>query len=225
MKERHVVPVNKMKFVFLAIFAIATTVHLYASAKQNKKLRNITKPFLLAALLGFYLFAAESVSVFVVLALVFSWLGDVLLMLPGVKWFAAGGVSFMVSHAFFIVSYFDKIDFALINPVIIVLLGAAFAAAVAVIFKKLKPYLMKALFYPMFFYLLVNGAMNCFALFRMLSAPSAATIITCIGAFLFFISDSTLFFVRFKKDGRLKTHFWVMLTYSIGELLIISGLI
>ena len=42
---------------------------------------------------------------------------------------------------------------------------------------------------------------------------------------LFFISDSTLFFVRFKKDGRLKTHFWVMLTYSIGELLIVSGLI
>lgn len=214
-----------MKYVFLLIFAVSTAIHLYASAKKNKKLRNITKPFLLASLLGFYLFAAQTVSVSVVLALVFSWLGDVLLMLPGVKWFAAGGVSFMVSHAFFIVSYFDKIDFSRINAAVIALLGASFAAAVYFIFKRLKPHLPKALFYPMFFYLLVNGTMNCFALFRMLSVTTAATVITCVGAFLFFISDSTLFFVRFKKDGKLKTHFWVMLTYSIGELLIVSGLI
>ena len=214
-----------MKYVFLLIFAVSTAIHLYASAKKNKKLRNITKPFLLASLLGFYLFAAQTVSVSVVLALVFSWLGDVLLMLPGVKWFAAGGVSFMVSHAFFIVSYFDKIDFSRINAAVIALLGASFVAAVYFIFKRLKPHLPKALFYPMFFYLLVNGTMNCFALFRMLSVTTASTVITCVGAFLFFISDSTLFFVRFKKDGKLKTHFWVMLTYSIGELLIVSGLI
>ena len=31
--------------------------------------------------------------------------------------------------------------------------------------------------------------------------------------------------VRFKKDSRLKTHFVVMLTYSLGEFLIILGLI
>ena len=83
----------------------------------------------------------------------------------------------------------------------------------------------KPLFYPMLLYLLINGTMNCFALFRLISLPCIATVITCIGAFLFFISDSTLFFVRFKKDGRIKTHFWVMLTYSIGELLIIIGLL
>ena len=52
-----------------------------------------------------------------------------------------------------------------------------------------------------------------------------AGIITCIGAILFFISDSSLFFVRFKKDCLLKTHFLVMLTYSIGEFLIVLGLI
>ena len=48
---------------------------------------------------------------------------------------------------------------------------------------------------------------------------------TLIGAALFFISDSSLFFVRFNKDSRLKTHFLVMLTYSIGELLIVLGLL
>ena len=44
-------------------------------------------------------------------------------------------------------------------------------------------------------------------------------------AVLFFASDSTLFFVRFKKDGLLKTHFLVMLTYILGEFLIVEGFI
>ena len=50
-------------------------------------------------------------------------------------------------------------------------------------------------------------------------------IVTMVGAALFFVSDSSLFFVRFKKDSRLKTHFLVMLTYSIGEFLIVLGLL
>ena len=79
---------------------------------------------------------------------------------------------------------------------------------------------------PFFYlYLLINGTMNCFAIFRYLCNKDTACLITLIGAVLFFISDTSLFFVRFKKDGRLKTHFLVMLTYSIGEFLIVLGLI
>ena len=100
-----------------------------------------------------------------------------------------------------------------------------FAVTVTFVFSRLKPHLPKALFYPMFLYLLINGAMNCFAIFRCVSAPTAATVTTAIGAALFFISDTSLFFVRFKKDSRLKTHFLVMLTYSIGEFLIVLGLL
>ena len=109
--------------------------------------------------------------------------------------------------------------------VLVILLAVFFAATVAFLFSRLKPHLPKALFYPMFLYLLINGAMNCFAIFRCVSLPSAATLVTAIGAALFFISDSSLFFVRFHKDSRLKTHFLVMLTYSVGEFLIVLGLL
>ncbi len=214
-----------MTVFFLAVFLISTAVHLYGSIKKNKLIRNITKPFLLASLFGFYYFSAEKVLIAILLALFFSWLGDVLLMPSGLKWFTAGGISFMISHIFFIVGYCNDIDFSAQHIAITVLLGVIFAGLVAYIFSKLKPHLPKPLFYPMFLYLLINGAMNCFAVFRLLSMPCLSTAITCIGAVLFFISDSTLFFVRFKKDGRLKTHFWVMLTYSIGELMIIIGLL
>ena len=214
-----------MKYVFLAVFFVSTAVHLFASLRRDTRLRNMTKPFILLSLLGFYVLAARSVSAAVVLALIFSWLGDVLLIPKGIKWFTAGGIAFMISHASFVLGYSRDVVFSRIPVFLIVLLALFFAAAVAYIFSKLRPHLPKALFYPMFLYLLINGTMNCFAIFRCVSAPSAATLTTAIGAALFFVSDTALFFVRFKKDSRLKTHFLVMLTYSIGELLIVLGLI
>ncbi|MDO5440014.1 MAG: lysoplasmalogenase [Erysipelotrichaceae bacterium] len=214
-----------MKYAMLVIFVITTGIHLYASLKQNKPLRDKTKPFILLSLLGFYVYSVDKIVPTVVLALIFSWIGDMFLILKGVKWFAVGGVAFMISHFFFILSYIPNIVFANINVGIIVALGIFFFIVVSIIFKNLKPHLPKAIFYPMYLYLLINGAMNCFAIFRFLSNIELASIITAIGAILFFISDCSLFFVRFKKDCLLKTHFLVMLTYSIGELLIVIGLI
>ena len=141
------------------------------------------------------------------------------------KWFTAGGISFMIGHFFFILGYLKDIDFASIPVFLIILLAIFFTAAVLFIFSKLKPHLPKPLFYPMLLYLLINGAMNCFAIFRSISLSSLPGIVTAIGAALFFVSDSSLFFVRFHKNSALKTHFLVMLTYSIGEFLIILGLI
>ncbi len=214
-----------MKYVFLAVFIVSTAVHLYASLRKDVRMRNISKPFLLLSLLGFYVLAARSVSAAVVLALIFSWIGDVLLIPKGVKWFTAGGISFMISHAFFIAGYWKDVVFSRIPGPLIVFLAVFFAATVAYLFSRLKPHLPKGLFYPMFLYLLINGAMNCFAIFRAVSVPTAAAITTAVGAALFFISDSSLFFVRFNKQSRLKTHFLVMLTYSVGEFLIVLGLL
>ena len=214
-----------MKTVFLAVFIVSTAVHLCASIQKNSRLRNVTKPFLLLSLLGFYVLAARSPETAIILALLFSWLGDVLLIPKGTKWFTAGGIAFMVSHAFFIAGYCRDVDFAKIPVPLILGLALFFTVTVAFIFSRLKPHLPKALFYLMFFYLLINGAMNCFAIFRCVSAPSAAALTTAIGAALFFISDTSLFFVRFNKESRLKTHFLVMLTYSVGELLIVLGLL
>ena len=211
--------------ISLVVFVISTAIHLYASLRKDKKLRNYTKPFILTSLLAFYVASTSEPKLVTILALIFSWIGDLWLMIPGVKWFAIGGVSFMISHMFFVGSYIYDITFAKVNTLVIILLAIFFIITVSIIFSKLKKHLPTKLFYPMYLYLLINGTMNCFAIFRMLSNVNQNTIITCVGAILFFISDSALFFVRFKKDCKLKTHFLVMLTYSIGELLIVLGLI
>lgn len=214
-----------MKFLSYLLFFVSTAIHLYASLKQDKPLRDRTKPYILPALIGIYCFSTASIRATVVLALLFSWIGDLLLIPKGVKWFTAGGISFMVSHFFFVLSYLYEVDFSRIPVVWLIILPVFFLITVSIIFHYLRAHLPKQLFYPMYLYLLINGTMNCFAIFRFLSNPDMRGIITVIGAVLFFISDSSLFFVRFKKDSRLKTHFLVMLTYSIGELLIVLGLI
>ena len=214
-----------LEYSMLAVFFLSAGIHLYASLKQDKPLRNKTKPFILLALLGFYLSTADPVLPTVVLALIFSWLGDVLLIPKGIKWFTAGGIAFMVSHVFLILSYAAHVDFAAIPALVIVLLLLFFVAASLIIFKFLRPHLPKGLFYPMLLYLILNGLMNCFAWFRAMTIGGAAGLITAVGALLFFISDCSLFFVRFHKNSPLKTHFLVMLTYSLGEFLIVLGLI
>jgi len=214
-----------MKTLILILFFIDTGIHLYASLKQDKRLRNITKPFILLLLLAYYCLSAEVISLTVILALIFSWIGDVLLIPKGVKWFTAGGIAFMISHFFFILSYAALTDFSRVGRLLMILLPLVFLTSSTIVFKYLRPHLPKALFYPMYLYLLINGGMNCFAWFRSLSAAGGAAVITAVGALLFYISDSSLFFVRFNKNSRLKTHFLVMLTYSIGEFLIVLGLI
>ena len=214
-----------MRILVLILFFIDTVIHLYASLKQDKALRAKTKPFILLTLMAYYCFSAEPVLLTVVLALFFSWLGDVLLIPDGVKWFTAGGISFMVSHFFYMITYAGMTDISKVYRPALIILPLIFAVATVIIFRKLQPYLPKALFWPMLLYLLINGGMNCFAWFRSMSSPGIAANITAIGALLFYISDTALFFVRFNKDGRLKTHFLVMLTYSFGEFLIVLGLI
>jgi len=214
-----------MQYIFLAIFVIDAIIHLYASKKRDVKLRAMTKPWLLLALVGYYCFSVENPLCIVIAAVLTSWLGDVLLIPKGTKWFTAGGISFWASHICFIVAYSRFVDFSVIPLWAIVLCAAVYFTVAVFVFKGLKDSLPKLLFYPMFVYLLCNGAMNCFALYQLLTEVSPATIVTFIGAVCFFISDSVLFYVRFKKDTKIKTHFEVMLAYIISEFLIVYGFI
>lgn len=213
-----------MGYCFLAVFIISTVVHLYASLKTDQKLRNITKPFILLSLLGYYCFTTSNINTWVALALLFSWIGDVLLIPKGIKWFTAGGISFLLGHFSFVLAYSQLFAIGDVPVFSVILIGLTYITAVVLIFSKLKNFLPHSLFPPMFLYLLVNGTMNSFALFRLIAVPCRASLMSAVGAVLFFISDSCLFFVRFNKNGKLKTHFSVMLTYSLAEFLIICGL-
>lgn len=219
-----------MEYVFLGIFLIVSGLHLYARLTRRAKLRDITKIFILPMLVLMYLFGASVINIFVVIALVACWLGDVLLIKHGIKWFALGGLSFGIGHVFFIIAYNQYITYSSIPIFLLIIIPLIIVGAVAIVLIKLKPYIKKVLFIPTIAYLLANASMNVFASFRLVSSIASSSafvgpLLTVIGAILFLVSDCSLFFVRFNKNSIMKTHFLVMLTYSLGELLIVLGLI
>ena len=216
-----------MKYVILALYLIVSAIHLYHSWLDDAKHRAMTKPFLLLLLAAYYVVAAGALNWFLLLALLTSWLGDVLLIPKGHKWFTMGGISFLVSHIFFIAVYFPSVRFAsvplaLVVGTAIVYVGIALAIICAV--RKTTP---KPMVVPMYLYLVANSTMNLFAMMRMFTMGTPGSIVAYIGALLFFASDCTLFLVRYHKNKYIisKRHFPVMLTYLAGEMLIVMGIL
>lgn len=216
-----------MKYILLILLAAVSAVHLYHSWIDDSAKRRLTKPFLLPLITAYYIVCAESVSWVLVIALAASWIGDVLLIPKGNGWFAAGGISFMITHFLFIAVYAMKVNFAQVRwffviPSVIIYYGIS-----AIIIKALKPSTPKMMLVPMYVYLLANSTMNVFSLMQLISLRSTGSIVAFVGAILFFISDCTLFLVRYhkKKDFIFKKHFTVMLTYIVGEFLIAQGIL
>ncbi|MCR5040769.1 MAG: lysoplasmalogenase [Clostridia bacterium] len=220
-----------LKYVFIALFAAFSAVHLYHSWKDDAPKRAKTKPFLLIFLLLFYLAASLSartaVSWVLAGALLMSWLGDVLLIPKGNKWFVFGGIAFLASHILFVLAYVPSVDFRAViwyiwAPALVVYYGISVAVTLSL--RKTTP---KPMLVPMVLYLFANSTMNLFALARLMTLKTPGSAIAYAGAILFFISDCTLYLVRYHKNRELifKKHFTVMLTYLLGEALITVGIL
>ena len=216
-----------IQYVFLALFVIVSGVHLWDSWKDNAKRRAYTKPFLLIFLMLFYFFAAKEISWVLAAALFFSWLGDVLLIPKGTKWFVSGGIAFLISHILFIAVYvpavrWDALLWWLLIPAALLYYGVSVKVTLT-----LKSNIPKPMLIPMILYLIANSTMNLTALCQLTSLKSAGAAVAYIGAVFFFISDCTLYLVRYHKNKELifKKHFTVMLTYLLGECLITVGML
>ena len=214
-----------MKYLFLALLLISSVIHLYHSWIDDAKHRPYTKPFLLLFIIGYYLVSTQNISWFLLLALIASWLGDVLLIPKGHNWFRIGGTAFLIGHALFIGVYVPQIDFTAVPWLLMVPAAAVYAAISYFVMRAVKPTTPEYMVKPMHRYLLINSTMNLFALMQLLTVGGLGALITYIGAVLFFASDCSLFIVRYhaSKGVAIKRHFTVMLTYIAGEFLITLG--
>lgn len=215
-----------ISYIFFALFAVASVVHLVHSWQDSPK-RAYTKPMLLLFLLAAYCFAADPPLWILIAALATSWLGDVLLMPKGNKWFVMGGISFLISHIFFMFVYLRDIQWASVKWFILLPAALIYYGVSVFLTLSLKKNLPKPMLIPMILYLLFNSTMNLFALARLMTLGTVGSVLAYVGAIFFFISDCTLYLVRYheKKDLIFKKHFTVMFTYILGECLITVGIL
>ena len=221
------------KYIWLILLAVFSAVHLKDSYNDDAKKRARTKGLLVPMIIAYLIHSALErgsfgLSIILLLSgLIFSWLGDILLIPSGMKWLLAGGISFLFTHFLFIAIYIPHIILSEIKWYIVIPVALIYFAVAAKVVTTIKPFAPKMMRIPLFAYLIGNALMNTFAVTMLVSNPCRGSITAFIGALLFFISDSTLFFVRFHENKNIifKRHFTVMLTYILAELMITLGIL
>lgn len=198
-------------------YLVVTIVHLVAIAAGPVELVAATKPLLMPALLvGLVLGLPERRSPLLLwggLALVFSWLGDVLLQNPGDVGFLIGMGAFGLAHLAYLALYLGPLRTRRV-PWWGILLGIAWwAGMVAVLALWLG-----SLLVPVAVYGLVLGAAAVCAL--------ATRPLLAVGAAVFLVSDTLLALDRFLPGfSVLELDLAIMVAYCLGQGLIIAGVV
>lgn len=217
-------PIQK-KIVY--VFLLLVILELVAVAANISCLQLVVKPLLIPAL--FVLLAVSKTALpgkqLLLYGLVFSWLGDVLLMFEDrhVLFFIFGLVSFLTTHVFYILYFLQiksqKSSWLKKRPILIALV---LAYGVTLVWQ-LFPYL-GDLAIPVIIYAAVICTMLLCCLHIVLKVNKKAAGFYLIGATAFVISDSLLAINKFYQPFALAGLF-IMLTYCAAQFFIIRGFI
>lgn len=210
-----------MKPVWLILF-IASVVTLFVGILVDVQMLYLTaKPLLMITLLLYFISASRgypSWRFYVMAALVFSWGGDVFLMLDNM--FTAGLVSFLVAHIFYITAY-QKTGAASgeLKPLDIM----KFVLFGAVVMWLLYPGL-GGMLLPVLAYMVVLLSMGIWAHKRRGATTAVSFTLVSAGAMLFVISDGLIAINKFAFEIPAE-RILVMSTYISAQYLIVQGLL
>lgn len=215
-----------MKKSYWVIFFLAVLAANLADRQFNSgQLEYFFKPLLIPLLAGYFISQTNQIGTglkkWLLMALFFSWAGDVLLMFePKDKiFFLLGLSSFLLAHIFYIV-FFHMIrvrEEVKGNPLLLVIVVIYYATLITL----LSPYLgdMKI---PVMIYGIVISFMFMLAMHMLFIKNKEAGKWMMWGALLFVISDSLLainkFYLSFEGAG-----IFIMLTYGLAQLFIVEG--
>lgn len=214
---------------WLILFLMVSAANLVGAAFDLNALANLSKPGLML-LLGIYFFNSVEKSTqhgFVrtaLLALFFSWLGDVLLIFADLFLFGLG--AFLLGQLFYVFTYKNAVVQVADNRS--TLIRRVFWSVTMIFFGFLLLYIMYPflgeLLIPVMFYCIVIVSMGIMAVQRNGKTSQVSYSLTLFGALLFLTSDAILGLGKFV--GSIENgHFYVMLTYILAQWFIIEGLI
>lgn len=215
-----------MKNTASILFTVASIGVLVAELFDSHWLLVLFKPLIMASMLFYYLFSSEieNRSRPLVLAIVFSFAGDVLLMKD--EYFSTGLAAFLLVQIFYIFSYrqhrYDQTENALSGihrirlAFPIVLAGTGLVVILYRVLGDLK--------IPVMIYALALTLMVLHALFRYGRTSLTSFWMVFGGAVLFMISDSLIAIDKFLQPLN-HAGFLILLTYVVAQYLIVQGLL
>lgn len=215
------------KKYWILLFAVILIGDIIGIQLKNELLQFICKPLIIPAIIGYFDSQVKIITKghakWVLLALLFSLLGDALLMFQEKNsiFFLLGLSAFLIAHIFYIV-FFHKVrvsENVKGNPWLLVVVVIYYAGLI----NLLSPYLadMKI---PVLIYGVVISFMFMLAMHMLFIKNKPAGQWMMVGALLFVMSDSILainkFYQPFEAAGVL-----IMLTYGLAQFFIVQGAI
>ena len=206
-------------WALLAITLAFAVTDWWATWSQNQRLRYVSKPATLVALIGV---AATldpvdpKIRTWMVIGLILSLAGDVFLMLDE-KWFVAGLASFLLGHIAYIIGLQlapTSLGWSLVGLGVVALCVATVGQRVV---RGVAAGEHKEMVVPVIAYLVVISAM-------VVSAFGTAGLWAIVGATLFYASDATLAWNRFLEQRRFGP-LAVMVTYHLGQIGLVAWLV
>jgi uncharacterized membrane protein YhhN len=207
----------ELKFIFLAILGVVSIVYLITLFFKEGLLQFILKGCLVPLVLAVYIFSANKVLVMIVIALVFGWIGDILLLkTSNILRFKLGLVSFLIGHVLYIVTLYK---YAMPLHIVVLIISAVVAACYGIfIFKVIhSPHEMRI---PVMAYEVILLTMAVFALQFFLAHWELLGALVFAGSICFVASDTMLTLLTFRK---INLYVLVMITYIAAQLLIALG--
>jgi len=225
----YILPLSLLFFILLGI-------DLYSETTQTNAVSWIVRPLLMLMLLILFLLNAHNTlcfeRIFVIISLIFSCLGDILLIIHRDNFFIFGLVSFLIAHISYIISFLIRLRHegdALrqrLTILAMIIISLPFLVYIAFMLYILCPKLiantegMKDLIAPVVVYTFVIVSMAYISCLRNRKFPGFWFVF--IGAIFFVLSDTLLAFNKFVVPLSTPGLF-VIFTYGIGQYLIIIG--
>ena len=183
--------------------------------QQERPLRFIAKPIASIGFIGLALALGATETRYgwwILVALVFGWIGDVALMGTTRTWFLTGLIAFLVGHLLYVVAFFVS-GLALV-PTTLAAVGTAVIAWL--IFRWLRPHLPAEMVGPVVAYVVIISAMVAAAVGATFAGAPGLVV---VGAIAFFVSDLAVARDRFVAPG-FGNRVWGLPLYYLGQILL-----
>ena len=217
---------KRLPQIILLLFFLALCVHLYAIVAQMPTIRIISKCLLLPLLIIYLTVSTPNTTAIkkmALLALFFSWLGDVVLLSEG-NFFVLGMLAFTMAHV--------RNGKILVRLQAFQLKGATWIGlglalgTISLVYYFLQ-YSLGTFLIPVVVYMVFISTVWVLS-FNLTNHPkykAAAINFFIPGMFLFVLSDGILAFNKFLLHQPERWDIWVMLTYALAQWLLTEGYI
>ena len=215
--------------IFLVIAFVFAGLESLALYRNWVKVEWVAKPAVMVCLL-IWLFTSvglEGALLWFGLGLLFSLVGDVLLMISLDKLFLAGLVAFLFAHVFYVIGF--NIPLPAISAwsvILAVLIGWGGAKVIRRILVSVLEKGQGKMRLPIIIYSVVISVMLLSAMVKLndLSWHAGASILVAVGAFLFYLSDIVLAWNKFVSPFNYGRIYNIAL-YHLGQIMLIAGVI